>query len=196
MALGLSFYLRHTQNNDTLSSSILSQLWGSLNRFSLTSRPPDLSSMELAYSKRGMRKYFGSFNMPFLVLNWWYSYFQTKPGLFKIATFRRWMVLATGPQLIEDVRKAPDDVLSKAEPLNEVRCATKWSVHAHAHHLVYSSRIHVWLVESERQIHSGSNSFQIIPGYCRHFPGGSRWARRGYGWFDPGPWAWYVEIPT
>ncbi|KAN0118582.1 Cytochrome P450, partial [Russula decolorans] len=47
------------------------------------------------------------------------GYEKTKPGLFKVATFRRWMVLATGSQLIEDVRRAPDNVLSRAEPLNE-----------------------------------------------------------------------------
>ena len=102
------------------------------------------------------------------------------------------MVLATGSQLIEDVRRAPDDVLSRAEPLNEVRCTAKWSVHTHAHHLVHSSRIHTRLIEPERQIHARSNSFQINAGYCRHFPGGSRWARRSYGWLDPGSGAWYV----
>jgi hypothetical protein len=42
------------------------------------------------------------------------------PGLFKIAQFRRWMVLATGSQLIDDIRRAPDNVLSVKEPVNEV----------------------------------------------------------------------------
>ncbi|KAI9447173.1 hypothetical protein BJY52DRAFT_1193545 [Lactarius psammicola] len=41
-----------------------------------------------------------------------YGYEKTRPGLFKIATFRRWLVLVSGPELVEDVRKAPDDVLS------------------------------------------------------------------------------------
>ncbi|KAI9441476.1 cytochrome P450 [Lactarius indigo] len=41
-----------------------------------------------------------------------YGYEKTRRGLFKTATFRRWMVLASGPEHIEDVRKAPDDVLS------------------------------------------------------------------------------------
>ncbi|KAH9055827.1 cytochrome P450 [Lactarius deliciosus] len=41
-----------------------------------------------------------------------HGYEKTKPGLFKIATFRRWMVLVSGPELVEDVRKASDDVLS------------------------------------------------------------------------------------
>jgi hypothetical protein len=47
------------------------------------------------------------------------GYEKTRPGLFKIAKFRRWMVLAAGSELIEDVRKAPDDVLSTAEPTIE-----------------------------------------------------------------------------
>ncbi len=46
---------------------------------------------------------------------------QTRRGLFKIATFRRWMVLASGPEMIEDVRKAPDDTLFLAVPVVEVR---------------------------------------------------------------------------
>ncbi len=46
---------------------------------------------------------------------------QTRRGLFKIATFRAWLVLASSPELIEDVRKAPDDVLSLAATLIQVR---------------------------------------------------------------------------
>jgi cytochrome P450 len=44
-----------------------------------------------------------------------YGYEKTRPGLFRIATFRRWMVLTSGPELIEDIRKAPDDILSLNE---------------------------------------------------------------------------------
>jgi hypothetical protein len=46
------------------------------------------------------------------------------------------MVLAAGSELIEDVRKAPDDVLSTAEPTIEVRLHAKWSAHAHKDYLV------------------------------------------------------------
>ncbi len=46
---------------------------------------------------------------------------QTRRGLFKIAGLRRWLVLASSPELIEDVRKAPDDVLSLTASLIEVR---------------------------------------------------------------------------
>ncbi|KAH9043926.1 cytochrome P450 [Lactarius pseudohatsudake] len=47
------------------------------------------------------------------------GYEKTKPGLFKIATFRTWMVYPTSPNLIEDVRKAPNNVLSRRLPTEE-----------------------------------------------------------------------------
>ncbi|KAH9970801.1 cytochrome P450 [Russula compacta] len=47
------------------------------------------------------------------------GYEKTKPGLFKIAGFRRWVVVPSGVEQIEDVRRAPDDVLSNMEPLRE-----------------------------------------------------------------------------
>jgi hypothetical protein len=46
---------------------------------------------------------------------------QSRRGLFKIATFRRWMVVVSGPEVIEDIRKAPDDVLSMEASSIEVR---------------------------------------------------------------------------
>ena len=42
-------------------------------------------------------------------------------GLFKIATFRGWMVLASNSELIEDVKKAPEDILSFGVPVVEAR---------------------------------------------------------------------------
>ncbi|KAH9992078.1 cytochrome P450 [Russula vinacea] len=47
------------------------------------------------------------------------GYQNTRPGLFKIANARRWMVLAAGSGLIDDIRKAPDDVLSRNEPTRD-----------------------------------------------------------------------------
>ncbi|KAI0000312.1 hypothetical protein BJV77DRAFT_382129 [Russula vinacea] len=41
-----------------------------------------------------------------------HGYEKTGPGLFKVANFQRWMVLVAGPDLIEEVKRAPDDVLS------------------------------------------------------------------------------------
>ncbi|KAF8491192.1 cytochrome P450 [Russula emetica] len=47
------------------------------------------------------------------------GYKNTRPGLFKIANFRRWMVLVVGSELLDDIRRAPDDVLSMIEPTIE-----------------------------------------------------------------------------
>jgi hypothetical protein len=49
--------------------------------------------------------------------------FQTRPGVFKIPFFRRWIVLAAGPELAEDIRKAPDSVLDMLTPIYDVRIA-------------------------------------------------------------------------
>ncbi|KAH9992090.1 cytochrome P450 [Russula vinacea] len=40
---------------------------------------------------------------------------KTGPGLFKVANIRRWVVLVAGPDLIEEIKNAPDDVLSGLE---------------------------------------------------------------------------------
>jgi hypothetical protein len=45
---------------------------------------------------------------------------RSRLGLFKIATFRGWMVLVSGPELIEDIKKAPDDILSFRARLTEL----------------------------------------------------------------------------
>jgi hypothetical protein len=44
-----------------------------------------------------------------------------RPGLFKIANLRRWRVLVVGSEILDDIRRAPDDVLSIVEPMTEVR---------------------------------------------------------------------------
>jgi len=48
------------------------------------------------------------------------GYARTKPGIFKIATFQKWKVVVTSPELIDDMRKAPDDVLSQHDATNEL----------------------------------------------------------------------------
>jgi len=47
------------------------------------------------------------------------GYKKSKPGLFKIPGFRRWVVLAAGAELIEDVKRAPDHILSTGEAVRE-----------------------------------------------------------------------------
>jgi len=48
------------------------------------------------------------------------GYEETRPGIFKVATLKTWMILASGPEFIEDVRKAPDNVLSMIEPASDL----------------------------------------------------------------------------
>ncbi|TFY79744.1 hypothetical protein EWM64_g4273 [Hericium alpestre] len=45
------------------------------------------------------------------------GYEKYKGGLFRIAHLNNWTVVATSPQLVEDIRKAPDDVLSFDEAI-------------------------------------------------------------------------------
>jgi hypothetical protein len=80
-------------------------------------------------------------------------------------------VLATGPQLIDDIRKAPDDVLSLLEPANEVHKPKNWRAHTHGDDLVPSARLHVKIVGRERRIPHGHNSCQINAGCCGYFQG-------------------------
>jgi len=46
------------------------------------------------------------------MLKYGYEKSRSRLGLFKIASFREWVVLASDPQLIEDIKKAPEDHLS------------------------------------------------------------------------------------
>jgi cytochrome P450 len=48
-----------------------------------------------------------------------YKKTRSRQGLFKIATFRGWMVFASDPEVIEDIRKAPEDILSFGVPVRE-----------------------------------------------------------------------------
>ncbi|KAH9975535.1 cytochrome P450 [Lactifluus volemus] len=47
------------------------------------------------------------------------GYEKTRPGLFKIASFRKWIVLAAGPELAEDIKKAPDSVMDNLTPIRD-----------------------------------------------------------------------------
>ena len=56
------------------------------------------------------------------------------------------MVLAAGSEFIEDVRKAPDDVLSMKELMFEVRyCKVHKGAHTQKNYLALSTRIYAGL---------------------------------------------------
>ncbi len=93
------------------------------------------------------------------------------------------MVLAAGPELIDDIRRAPDDVLSETAPFNEV-CAVRMqhrTLILTKDCLVPSARIHNTVTERTRRIRHALGSFQINAEYCSYFQGYPRGARHGYG---------------
>ena len=69
------------------------------------------------------------------------------------------MVLAAGPALIEDVRRAPEEVLSRLKPRREVSEHAEWRAHTHKEYLVPSIRVHARLVEPEGHLCHGRNPF-------------------------------------
>ncbi len=62
------------------------------------------------------------------------------------------MVLVAGSELIDDIRMAPDDVLSQMEPAIDVRYHVIQRAHADEDHLDHSTRIHDRLIELERPV--------------------------------------------
>jgi len=91
------------------------------------------------------------------------------------------MVLATGDELIDDVSGAPDYVLSRIEPVNEVYPVSVQNGAFTNDYLVHSARIYAILVGDARRIHPRHNLFQISAGYSWYFPGDQRRTRYGYG---------------
>jgi hypothetical protein len=69
------------------------------------------------------------------------------------------MVLVAGSKLIDDVRVAPNDVLSAIEPAFDVRYHVIQRAHADEDHLVHSTRIHDRLIELERPVPYGYYTF-------------------------------------
>ncbi len=81
-------------------------------------------------------------------------------------------MLAAGPELIDDIRRAPDDVLSETA-FDEV-CSVRMQHRAlilTKDCLVPSARIHNTVIERTRRIHRARGSFQINAEYCGYFQG-------------------------
>ena len=81
------------------------------------------------------------------------------------------MVLVVGSELIDDIRRAPDDVLSMIEPMTEVRhySLTNQTANTHPDYLVHSTRIHAKLIEHQGRVPYGYNPVQIDAKYCGYF---------------------------
>ncbi len=92
-------------------------------------------------------------------------------------------MLAAGPELIDDIRRASDDVLSETATFNDV-CSVRMQHRAlilTKECLVPSTRIHDRVIELARRIHHTLSSFQINAEYCSYFQGCPRGTRHGYG---------------
>ncbi len=93
------------------------------------------------------------------------------------------MVLAPGPELIDDIKRAPDDVLSSTVPINEV-CSVGMQHRALIlikDCPVRSARIHARIVGRARRKRHVRDSFQINAEYSNYFQACPRGARHGYG---------------
>ena len=70
------------------------------------------------------------------------------------------MVLVVGSELIDDLRRAPDDVLSFVKPLTEVRRHDRQVIQPYSKDfLAPSTRIHARLIGQERPIPHGHNPY-------------------------------------
>ncbi len=95
------------------------------------------------------------------------------------------MVFAAGSKLVDDIRKAPDDVLSMMEPVNEVRWRAKRRAHTHIGSPVATSRIHDETIGRKCHVPREHNSLPINTECCSYFQGGPRRAHHGNGRFNP-----------
>ncbi|KAI0001032.1 cytochrome P450 [Russula vinacea] len=68
------------------------------------------------------------------------GYESSGPGLFKVATFSKWMVMPTNFELVEDLGKAPDDVLSHGAPTEEF-LQTEYTINFLEKHNSYHSDV-------------------------------------------------------
>ncbi|KIJ09984.1 hypothetical protein PAXINDRAFT_102115 [Paxillus involutus ATCC 200175] len=72
------------------------------------------------------------------------GYEKHKGALFKVADLYRWTVIVSGPQFVEDVRKASDDELSFMEATND-NLNTEYTLGHDVHHNPY----HVAIIRSQ-----------------------------------------------
>jgi hypothetical protein len=82
------------------------------------------------------------------------------------------MVLVTGSELIDDVRKAPEDVLSMRAQILEVSTMRKTTSPFSRITSVRSSRVYAERIEPGRRLSNGCTTFKIDTEYRSYFQGG------------------------
>ncbi|KAI0272056.1 cytochrome P450 [Russula aff. rugulosa BPL654] len=89
---------------------------------------PQLDAIPTVGFSNPILSYFSAYKLNFrtaLMLKEGYE--KIKPGLFKVPTFRQWIVVPSGSELIEEIMKAPDNILSEREPL-EALLQSKYTI--------------------------------------------------------------------
>lgn len=121
--------------------------------------------------------------------------FQTKPGLFKISTFRRWIVVPSGPELIEEVMKAPDTALAVLEPFLDVRTAAHITSRLAPSTITSdsSNQIHSRLLEQGRHVSQKHHPFEVDTEHRSDFRSSPRGACRCYERLHPDNRSGYVS---
>ncbi|KAI0320027.1 cytochrome P450 [Amylostereum chailletii] len=85
------------------------------------------------------------------------GYRKFKPGVFKVAQFEGWRVIVSGRNLVEDMRKAPDDVLSFKEATRRM-VQMEYTFGPEIHHNPY--HIPIVRMELTRNIANASSAVQ------------------------------------
>ena len=121
--------------------------------------------------------------------------FQTKPGLFKIAIFRRWIVVPSGPELIEEVMKAPDTAMAVLEPLLDVRTAAHIASRLAPSTITSdsSNKIHPRLLEQGRHVSQQRRPFEVDTEHRSDFRSSPRGACRCFERLHPDDGSGYVS---
>ena len=92
------------------------------------------------------------------------------------------MVLATGPELIDDIKRAPAHVLSTSEAKNGV-CSVSIQngmLMLIKDHLDHTATVHARHTEHERHVPFKGNSFEFNARYSAYIQGGPRRTCRDY----------------
>jgi hypothetical protein len=96
-------------------------------------------------------------------------------------------VLATGPELIDDIKRAPDHILSTAEAKNGVCSVSmqKGTLMLIKGYLDRSATIHARHTEHERPVPYEGRSFEVNAGNSEYVRGCPRRTCHGYGRSGP-----------
>ncbi|KAF8745079.1 hypothetical protein AX14_010551 [Amanita brunnescens Koide BX004] len=103
------------------NTALLATVFLALTLYVLSRRRKSLNSIPTVGPSVPFLSYIGT--LRFLFDAGWLlqeGYGRFRPGIFKIATLNRWIVVVCGTKFIEELRKAPDTDISSEEAVNDV----------------------------------------------------------------------------